>query len=77
MSALPPKADIGQRSDLMNFQSAIVSFERHHAGNFRLRSPFGAPPRAPCIRQTFQPSTAGARHRFPVRFDFAVHRGAA
>jgi hypothetical protein len=28
MSALPQKADIGQRSDLMNFQSAIVSFER-------------------------------------------------
>jgi hypothetical protein len=28
MSALPPKADIGQRSDLMNFQSATVSFDR-------------------------------------------------
>jgi len=28
MSALPPKADIGQRSDLMSFQSSIVSFER-------------------------------------------------
>jgi hypothetical protein len=28
MSALPPIADVSQRSDLMIFQSAIVSFER-------------------------------------------------
>jgi hypothetical protein len=27
MSALPPKADIDQRSDLISFQSSIVSFE--------------------------------------------------
>jgi hypothetical protein len=26
MSALPPKADISQRSDLMSFQSSIISF---------------------------------------------------
>jgi len=39
--------------------------------------PFGAPPRAPCIRQTRQPRTAGAPQRFPVRFDLAVHRGAS
>jgi hypothetical protein len=30
-----------------------------------------------CIRQTCQPRTAGARQGFPVRFDFALHRGAA
>jgi hypothetical protein len=28
MFALAPKADIGQRSDLINFKSAIVSFDR-------------------------------------------------
>ena len=28
--------------------------------------PIGAPPLAPCIRQTRQPRTAGARQRFPV-----------
>jgi hypothetical protein len=28
MSALPPKADIRQRSDLMSFRSSMVSFER-------------------------------------------------
>jgi len=28
MSALPPKADIRQRSDLMSFRSSIVSFDR-------------------------------------------------
>jgi len=33
MSALLAKADIGQRSDLMNFQSAIVSFDRAHAAS--------------------------------------------
>ena len=36
----------------------------------------GAPPRAPCIRQTRKPRTAGALHRCPG-FDFALRRGAA
>ena len=31
---------------------------------------------APCMRQTRQPRTAGARHGRPVRFERAVHRGA-
>jgi len=35
--------------------------------------PFGAPPPAPCIRQTLAPRTAGARHCSPLRFDFAWH----
>jgi hypothetical protein len=26
MSALPPKADISQRNDLMSFQTSIISF---------------------------------------------------
>ena len=39
--------------------------------------PGRAPPRAPCIRNTLQPPTAGARQGRPVRFDFAVHLGAA
>src|SRR5262245_18674923 len=76
MSALPPKADI-QRIDLMSFQSSIVSLDRAPCRQFPLHLPSGAPPRAPCIRQTFQPRTAGARHGLPVRFDLAVHRGAA
>ena len=37
--------------------------------------PSGAPPRAPCIRQTALPLTAGDRHGFPVRFEQARHRG--
>jgi hypothetical protein len=40
-----------------------------------LRLPFGPPPRAPWNRQTVQPVTAGAMHRFLVRFDVAEHRG--
>jgi hypothetical protein len=39
--------------------------------------PDGPPPPAPCIRQTRQPRTAGARQGFPVRFDLAPHRGAS
>jgi hypothetical protein len=34
----------------------------------------GAPPPAPCIRQTSQPLTAGDRQGFDDRFDFARHR---
>lgn len=40
------------------------------------RLPGGAPPPAPCILQTVQPLTAGARHGLPDRFDFARQRGA-
>jgi hypothetical protein len=35
--------------------------------------PLGAPPAAPCIRQTLCPRTAGARHWNPLRFDLAWH----
>jgi hypothetical protein len=38
--------------------------------------PLGAPPPAPCIRQTLQPRIAGDRHGFPLRFDLAWHRNA-
>jgi hypothetical protein len=38
--------------------------------------PLGAPPAAPCIRQTLDPRSAGARHCNPLRFDFAWHRNA-
>jgi hypothetical protein len=34
--------------------------------------PFGAPPPAPCIRQTLHPRTAGDRHGFPVLLDLAA-----
>jgi hypothetical protein len=37
------------------------------------RLPFGAPPPAPCILQTLDPRTAGARHWSPLRFDLAGH----
>jgi hypothetical protein len=40
------------------------------------RLPLGAPPRAPCIRQTSRPRMAGAWHRSPLRFDLAQHRNA-
>ena len=36
--------------------------------------PLGAPPRAPCIRQTSYPVTAGDRQGFPLRFDLARQR---
>src|SRR5208337_2697585 len=35
--------------------------------------PLGAPPAAPCIRQTLCPRTAGARHCSPLLFDLAWH----
>ena len=38
--------------------------------------PLGAPPPAPCIRQTLDPRTAGAWHRSPLRFDLAWHLNA-
>ena len=38
--------------------------------------PLGAPPPAPCIRQTLDPRTAGDRHGFPLRFDLAWHLNA-
>ncbi len=38
--------------------------------------PLGAPPEAPCIRQTLCSCTAGARYRRPLRFDLAWHRDA-
>jgi hypothetical protein len=40
------------------------------------RLPRGAPPPAPCIRQTLGPRTAGARQRRPLRFDLAWHLNA-
>jgi hypothetical protein len=42
-----------------------------------LRSPEGAPARAPCIRHTALPLTAGPLQRLRLRFDIAVHRGDA
>ena len=41
-----------------------------------LQLPLGAPPRAPCIRQTSRPRMAGAWHRSPLRFDLARHLNA-
>ena len=38
--------------------------------------PLGAPPAAPCMRQTLDPRTAGARHWNPLRFDLAWHLNA-
>src|SRR5208283_383434 len=38
-----------------------------------LRFPRGAPPAAPCIRQTLDPRTAGAWHCNPLLFDLARH----
>jgi len=35
--------------------------------------PLGAPPAAPCIRQTLDPRTAGDRHCSPLLFDLAWH----
>jgi hypothetical protein len=40
------------------------------------RLPRGAPPPAPCIRQTLWSRTAGDRQGFPLRFDLAWHRNA-
>jgi hypothetical protein len=43
--------------------------------NRPLPRPRGAPPNAPCMRQTTQPFTAAPRHRCPDRFDLAEQRG--
>ena len=37
--------------------------------------PSGAPPRAPCIRHTAQPLTAGDRQFVRLRLEVAEHRG--
>jgi hypothetical protein len=41
-----------------------------------LQGPVGAPPPAPCIRQTCQPRFAGELQRLPVVLALAVHLGA-
>src|SRR5215204_1487974 len=38
--------------------------------------PVGAPPRAPCMRHTAQPLTAGDWHGLPVLFEHALQRKA-
>src|SRR5271155_1297601 len=38
--------------------------------------PLGGPLAAPCIRQTLDPRTAGARHRSRLLFDWAWHLNA-
>jgi hypothetical protein len=54
-----------------------ASDSAEHAPFFRaFLLPSGAPPRAPCIRQTLCPRTAGARHCNPLRFESARHLGA-
>src|SRR5271165_4825221 len=63
--AIRPKAAI-------SFLRAIVSAVKPPCFRAFLL-PFGAPPAAPCIRQTSKPRTAGARHRSPLRFDLARH----
>ena len=43
--------------------------------SFGSKLPLGAPPLAPWKRHTFHPRTAGALHRWRVRFEVAVQRG--
>src|SRR5215831_11742774 len=72
---------LGARASLVSAltkrAAEIASFVRAPWRYLPLRLPAGAPPRAPCIRQTFQPFTAGDRQGKPVRLDFAEQRGAA
>jgi hypothetical protein len=55
---------------------AANSFSRAPCRQFPFRVPVGAPPKAPCIRHTRLPRTAGALQDSPDRFDVAVHLGA-
>jgi hypothetical protein len=58
-------------------RSALASWVRRPCLYEPLASPFGADaPRVPWKRHTVQPRTAGALHRFLVRFETAEHRGA-
>ena len=57
-------------------RSATASQQRPPCFQFGFARPVGAPPPAPCIRQTVHPRTAGARQVRPERFDLAVQRGA-
>jgi hypothetical protein len=65
------------QSSLLNFRISSVSWQRPPCLQLPFAFPLGAPPRAPCIRQTFQPRTAGPWHRRRVVFAVAVHLGAS
>ena len=56
--------------------TSITALLRPPCFHAPLAGPVGAPPPAPCIRQTFQPTTAGALHRLPVALALAWHLGA-
>jgi hypothetical protein len=58
-------------SAIMRRRSSDSHVKRPCFRAFRL--PLGAPPPAPCIRQTLQPCTAGDWQGFPLRFDLAEH----
>jgi hypothetical protein len=62
---------------LTNLTASVASCVRMPCRYCPLRLPVGAPPLAPCIRQTRHPRTAGARQRLPDRFDLAWQRGAS
>src|SRR3954451_8094492 len=55
----------------------MASLVRPPGRKFPFLFPSGAPPLAPCIRQTRKPLTAGDRQAFPVRLDLALQRGAS
>ena len=57
--------------------NANPSFVKAPVLKFPFRLPVGAPPPAPCIRQTLFPGTAGPRHCSPERLERAEQRGAA
>ena len=55
---------------------ASASCDRAPCRQFPFPGPVGAPPPAPCIRQTVQPVTAGDWQGCPDRLPWALHRGA-
>ena len=74
----PPQTRQRPRTNsLSNFRSLIHSRDRIPCFHDGWSLPAGWPPPAPWNRQTDHPHTAGPLHRSPVRFERAVHLGAA
>ena len=68
---------VSRVSSAIRRRVSVSSKLRPPCRHLPLRMPVGAPPPAPCIRQTPQPLTAGALQGLPVVLAVAVQRGAS
>jgi hypothetical protein len=61
----------------IRLRTLTICFVRNLCLKFGCVGPNGAPPPAPCRRQTFHPCLEGHWQRRPVRLALAVHLGAS